>query len=100
MEKIYTADHDKNLKAVLKRLSDVPLTLKKKKCLFNQSSMKFFGYIFSKDGLKPDPAKVECLHKMPPRQNVNELRSFLGMANHSARFIQNFASLTAPLKEN
>ena len=94
-----TAEHNKNLKAVLKRLSDVHLTLNKKKCLFNQSSIKFFGYIFSKDGLKPDPAKVECLHKMPPPQNVNELRSFLGMANYSARFIQNFASLTAPLRE-
>ena len=69
-----TADDDKNLKAVLKRLSDVHLTLNKKKCLFNQSSIKFFGYIFSKDGLKPDPAKVECLHKMPPLQIVIELR--------------------------
>ena len=76
------ADHNKNqyLKAVLKGLSDVHLTLNKKKCFFNQSSIKFFGYMFSKDELKPDPAKVECLHKMPSSQNVNELRSFLGMA--------------------
>ena len=82
----------KNLRGVLKRLSDVHLTLNKKKCLFNQSSIEFFGYIFSKDGLKPDPAKVGCLDKTPPPQNVNELRSFLFMANYSARFIQNFSS--------
>ena len=37
---------------------------------------------------------------MPPSQNVNELRYFLGMENYSARFIQNFASLTAPLRES
>ena len=44
-----TADHNKNLRAVLTRLIDVYLTLNKKKCLFSQSSIKFFGYIFSKD---------------------------------------------------
>ena len=94
-----TADHNKNLRAVLKRLSDVHLTLNKKKCLFNQSSIKFFGYIFSKDGMKSDLAKVECLHKMPLPENVNELRSFLGMANYSANFVKNFAALTVPLRE-
>ena len=74
-----TANHTKSLKAVLEILSDVHLTLNKKKCLFNQSSIMFFWYISSKDGLKPDPAKVGCLDKIPPLQNVNELRSFLGI---------------------
>ena len=41
-----TADHNKKVRAVLKRLSDVHLTLNKKKCLFNQTSIKFFRYLF------------------------------------------------------
>ena len=36
---------------------------------------------------------------MPPPQNVNELRAYLGTANYSVRFIQNFASPTTPLRE-
>ena len=32
-------------------------------------------------------------------QNQSEVRSFLGMAQFSARFIQNFATLTVPLRE-
>ena len=91
-----TADHNRNLKAVLKRLSDVHLTLNKKKSLFYRSSIKSFGYNFSKDGLKPDPSKAECLHKMPPPQNVSDFRSFLGIANYSARFIQILRHLLHP----
>ena len=41
-----TADHSKNLKAVLKRPSNVHLTLNKKKYLFNQSSIKCLGISF------------------------------------------------------
>ena len=93
-----TADHNGNLRQVLERIKDGGLTLNKKKCLFHQSSVKFFGFVFSADGLKLDPEKVDYLNNMPTPQNVNELRSLLGMANYSARFINNFASIVAPLR--
>ena len=54
--------------------------------------------MFSADGLKPDSEKVDYLNNMPTPQNVNELRSLLGMANYSSRFINNFASIVAPLR--
>ena len=53
--------------------------------------------IFSEDGVSPDPKKVD-LKKSPEPKNVSEVRSFLGMAQYSVRFIPDFASVTEPLR--
>jgi len=50
-----------------------------------------------KDGIKPLPSKVQALTQMDPQRNVSEVRSLLGMAQDSARFIPNFAEMTTPL---
>ena len=42
----------------------------------------------STDGLSPEQSKIETLIKdIVPPKNIKEVRSFLGMANYSARFI-------------
>ena len=35
----------------------------------------------------------------PRPQNVHEVRSLLGMANYSSKYIANFATITTPLRE-
>ena len=54
-------DHNRNLKATFQRLRDSGLTLKRSKCIFSQKSIKFFGLVFSEDGISPDPEKVDAL---------------------------------------
>lgn len=92
------ADHDSALHATLSRLHESGLTVNEEKCEFNKSEIEFFGYIFSADGLRPDPKKVKALRDVSTPQNPSEVRSFLGMAQYSARFISNFATLTEPLR--
>ena len=41
---------------------------------------KFFGLIFSKEGVSPDPGKGEAIIKADRPVSVKELSSFLGMA--------------------
>jgi hypothetical protein len=94
-----TADHDRALHEVLQRLHDSGLTLNRQKCKFRQPQVEFYGFIFTADGLKPDPAKVRTLHEATKPTNATELRSFLGMAQYSARFIEGFATLTEPLRQ-
>ena len=67
------------------------------KCEFNKPSIEFFGYIFSADGLAPAPEKVKALQDGAELRSPTELCSFLGMAQYSARFIRNFATITEPL---
>ena len=83
--------HDKNLRAVLTRLRDKGLSLNRNKCEFNKKKLAFYGYVFSSDGISPDPRKV---HESP-----DEVSSLLGLANYCSRFIHNLATITRPLRD-
>ena len=90
--------HDRALHAVFARLRAKNLTLNPKKCEFNKSSIEFFGYTFSKNGVSPDPKKVAAINNAKPPSNAHEVRSFLGKTNYCSRFIPNYSTITAPLR--
>ena len=92
-------EHNKTLMRVLQCMEDCGLTLKKEKCEFNKAEIKFFGCIFSKEGMRTDPEKVRAIAEAKEPQTVPEMRSFLGMCNFCAHFIENDAMITAPLRE-
>ena len=91
--------HDKALNEVLQKLQNAGLTANLEKWEFGKKKIELFGLVFSDNGVSPDPKKVADLHDAKEPQNQSEVRSFLGMAQFSARFIQNFATLTEPLRE-
>lgn len=91
-------EHDIALKAVFKRLSDRGLTLKRGKCLFNQAQLLFYGYIFSAEGIRPNPQRVDCVKNLAAPKSVSEIRSFLGMCNHLSRFIPAYSDFSKPLR--
>lgn len=92
-------EHDEALKAVLKRLNDNNLTINLNKCLFSQNKIKFFGHIFTSEGIYPDPDKIQSIINLSPPSNIHELRSFLGMLNYVGRFIPNLAHNTDALRK-
>ena len=93
------AEHDAALCAVFKRFSEINLTLNKKKCEFNKPSLTFFGFVFSSQGIAPDPRKVEAIKAATPPTTASEVRSFLGMATYCAKFIPNFSDVSQPLRD-
>ena len=93
------AEHDRALEAVCQKFSDVNLTLHKKKCEFNKSSISFFGFVFSANGISPDPRKIAAIDSATRPTNVSEVRSFLGMATYCAKFIPRFSDVSEPLRE-
>ena len=74
------SDHDDALQAVLQRMRENSLTANPAKCLFNQSSIDFFGHHFSADGISADDKKVASLINASPPKNATAARSFLGLA--------------------
>ena len=46
-------EHEKNLHAVLDRIREYGLHLKKLKCLFYQNELKFLGHAILKEGIRP-----------------------------------------------
>ena len=91
--------HDQALDKCLTHLSEKGLTLSRSKCKFLNTTLEFFGQIFSKDGTHPDPNHVEDLLDAPRPTNVHDVRSLLGMANYSSKYIHDYATITAPLRE-
>ena len=92
-------EHDAALRNSLKRLQEKGLTLNANKCSFLQPSLEFFGQIFSAEGTRPDPKRIIDLQNMSTPTNAQEVRSLLGMANYSSRYIRNYATITSPLRE-
>ena len=84
---------------VLNILKDCGLTANSSKCQFYKQSIIFYGLVFSSEGVRPDPKKVLALNNSTTPTNKKELKSFLGITNFSAHFIQNYSDLTADLRK-
>ena len=90
--------HDHTLEAVFQRLKESGLTLNKSKCEFGKVKVEFFGYVFSGDGITPDPKKIEDIINLQTPTSASEVRSLLGMTNYCSRFIPDYATKTEPLR--
>ena len=90
-------EHLVALEAVLRRLNEYGLRLKREECSFMQASVEYLGYIVDKDGLHATPAKVEAIVCAPRPRDVTELSSFLGLVNYYGKFISHLSTLIQPL---
>ena len=60
--------------------------------------VKYTGHILSKNGLKPDPKKVEAVTNIGNPKNREELQRFLGMVTYLVKFISNYSKVAALLR--
>jgi len=54
-------DHECHVRKVLEILRGHMLFAKKSKCTFFTDSIEYLGFIVSKDGITPDPGKVQAV---------------------------------------
>ena len=94
------SQHDAILDQALQRFSSTAgVTLNSVKCKFNTKQIKFLGHIVSPEGIRPDPEKVSAVVDMPPPNNVQETRTFLGMVHHLGKFAEQLADKTKPIRD-
>jgi hypothetical protein len=91
--------HIRRLKQVLTKLQEFGFTINHEKCKFFNDQIKYLGYILDKNGLRPDPTKIEAIKNMPEPRNVSQLRSVLGSINHYSKFVPQMKKLREPLDE-
>ena len=95
---VTTAEHDQNLYGVLTRLQQHDVRLNKEKCSFSRSEVMVYGHIFSSEGIRADPEKIEAIMNMGEPANVSEVKSLQGMAQYMSHYIPEYATITAPLR--
>lgn len=92
-------DHIQHLRQVFSLLSKDQWKVKFSKCRFAQRSISYLGHVVSKDGISPDPSKIEAVQQWPTPQNIKDLRSFLGLSGYYRKFVRNYALLARPLTD-
>ena len=80
-------EHDIHLEKVLKKLKANGLTVRPKKCDLGKTEVKWFGYIFSKDGMSPDPEKCSIIKNWPAPKSCAEVKSFLQTVQFHSKFL-------------
>ena len=93
------AEHNHNLLQLMKTAQGQGLVFNSNKCAICQSSISFYGAVFTVWGMRPDPAKVQALQNLPAPQNPKQLQSFLGLVNYLQPFRPSLASKTTFLRE-
>ena len=82
---------------VLRWLRDNDLFVKPKKCCFRVTEVDFLSMIFSHDGIKMDPEKVNTILKWPELTNVKQVCAFLRLSNFYRHFIKDYAIISHPM---
>ena len=91
--------HDQRLEAVLKRLVAAGLTVKLDKCRFSADRVKFLGHVINLSEIEANPEKLQAIADLPPPQNVQEVRTFLGMVNQLIKFPEHLADKTKSIRD-
>jgi len=92
-------EHIEHIEKVLKKLKEVNLMIKLKKCKWCEENIEYLGHIVGKDGLKPDPKKIEKVKKIEVPKTVRDIRSFLGLCSYYRKFVKGFSKIAKPLNE-
>lgn len=93
-----TSNHDENLEKLLQRCLDYGIVLNADKMKLRQKEVPYMGHLLSSDGLKPDPAKVEAVTKMPRPEDVEGVQRLNGFVNYLAKFLPKLSEIMEPIR--
>ena len=92
-------DHDANLINFLNVCQMEGLCLSSKKLELHRDRVSFFGAIYSREGVEPDPKKIQGIEEMTASETKQQLQSFLGMVTYMGNFIPHLSHHTEPLRQ-
>ena len=92
-------DHDANLINFLNVCQMEGLCLSSKKLELCHDRVSFFSAIYSREGVEPDPKKIQGIEEMTAPETKQQLQSFLGMVTYMGNFIPHLSHHTEPLRQ-
>ncbi len=85
-------EHDRHLRQVLERARKINLRFNEEKINIGTHEVKCLGHILSKDGIKPDPSKVQAIVEFKTPEDKPALER--GMVAYLSKFILHLSTLT------
>lgn len=85
------------LRTVLQLLIKSKLLALFSKCQFMMQQIPYLGYLLTKDGIKPDPAKTGAIRMLKPPRDVPGLQHVLGLFQYYAKFHPRFSEVAEPM---
>ncbi|EED14713.1 retrotransposon polyprotein, putative [Talaromyces stipitatus ATCC 10500] len=99
---VYSKDpneHEGHVRQVMTKLMEAGLMLKIKKCEFDTTTVNYLGMIYTPEGLKIQPEKVDAITNWPTPANIKEVQGFLGATGYVRRYIRNYSEHSRPMTE-
>ena len=97
-------EHDSRLTALLERLQEYNITLRREKCKFGVPEVKWFGHIYSKKGMMVDTERKQVIRDWKRPEDKKEVKSFLQTVAFCRVFMRpaqgrTYADVTASLRQ-
>ena len=92
-------DHLRKIEEVLSRLDAKGFRANLRKSFFMQKEVEYLGYLLTTGGLKPQPSKIEAMHRIMRPKNSKQLKMFLGMVNFYRDMFPKRSHFLAPLNK-
>lgn len=92
-------EHMESIDQVLSKLKIAGLKLNPDKCSWARDNIVYLGHLLSKDGIRPDPKKIESLMNMKAPTSPKEAQIVYGFCNYLRSYVPNFAHLLKPVSD-
>lgn len=90
-------EHYNSLKLIFADLKRIGLRINIRKSVFFQQEVLFLGFVIDKDGVKPNPHKIQKIINFPKPTSIKQVRQFLGTCQFFAAHCPRYAQIVSPL---
>ena len=92
-------NHIQHLRKVFQAIKQANLMIKLKKCHFCLPNITYLGHVVGRNGLQPDPSKIDKVKNFPVPIDLTSLRSALGLFSYYRQFVPGFSKIAKPLTQ-